>query len=134
MELSQPPYQILGEDGSCPDTHRDLLSDDEVVKALDRMVLNRILDRRLLMLQRQGRLGFWMTSRGEEATILGAAASLEADDPIFLSYRELGCLLWRRHPPRADLQPAHRQQPRIGCHGRQMPVHYCFPGVRRSPR
>ncbi len=120
-----PPFSILNEDGSCEDAYRALLTDDEVRHALDAMILNRILDRRLLMLQRQGRLGFWMTSRGEEATILGAAASLEAEDPIFLSYRELGCLLWRRIPlPMIFNQLIGNS--RDLCLGRQMPVHYCY--------
>ncbi len=122
---SAAPIQILGEDGSCADEHRGLLSDEQVVQALEAMVLNRILDRRLLMLQRQGRLGFWMTSRGEEATILGAAVALEPEDPIFLSYRELGCLLWRQIP----LAMIFNQligNGRDVCLGRQMPVHYCY--------
>ena len=58
------------------------------------------MDRRFLMLQRQGRLGFYMTSTGEEATTIGAAYCLRQDDPIFLSYRELGSLLWRGVPCR----------------------------------
>ena len=117
--------QVLREDGSCAEEHRALLSDDEVVRALDAMVLNRVLDRRLLMLQRQGRLGFWMTSRGEEATILGAAACLDDADPIFLSYRELGCLLWRRIPLPLIFNQLIGNS-RDLCLGRQMPVHYCY--------
>ncbi len=119
------PYQIMGEDGSCAEEHRALLDDAAIRHALESLVLNRILDRRLLMLQRQGRLGFWMTSRGEEATILGAAAALAPDDPIFLSYRELGCLLWREIPlPLIFNQLIGNSQDL--CLGRQMPVHYCY--------
>ncbi|MAE95969.1 MAG: 3-methyl-2-oxobutanoate dehydrogenase [Deltaproteobacteria bacterium] len=125
MDVTQPPFQILGEDGSCPDSHRGLLSDDQIEKTLDAMVLNRILDRRLLMLQRQGRLGFWMTSHGEEATIFGVAASLEPEDPIFLSYRELGCLLWREIPLPLIFNQLIGNS-RDLCLGRQMPIHYCY--------
>lgn len=126
MTVTQaPPFQVLGEDGSCSEAHRGLLSDDELVQSLEAMVLNRILDRRLLMLQRQGRLGFWMTSHGEEATILAAAVSLQPEDPIFLSYRELGCLLWRRVPLTMIFNQLIGNNQDL-CLGRQMPVHYCY--------
>src|SRR5512134_928358 len=70
------PFSILNEDGSSAAEYAHAISDEDLGAVLDLFVLNRILDRRLLMLQRQGRLGFWMTSRGEEATILGAAMAL----------------------------------------------------------
>jgi 2-oxoisovalerate dehydrogenase E1 component alpha subunit len=124
-ESEQVPFAILGEDGSCPDAWLDLVDDEHLLRALEQMVLNRVLDRRFLMLQRQGRLGFYMTSTGEEATTIGAAACLRDGDPIFLTYRELGSLLWRGVP----LEPILNQL--IGNNqdltlGRQMPIHFCF--------
>ena len=119
------PFSILNEDGSCAAEHAGLVSDEDLAAVLDLIVLNRVLDRRLSMLQRQGRLGFYMTSRGEEATIFAAAMALEPADPIFLSYRELGCLLWRRIPlPLIFNQLIGNSQDL--CLGRQMPVHYCY--------
>jgi len=119
------PFSLLNEDGSCAPEFRSLIADEDVAAVLDLLVLNRILDRRLQMLQRQGRLGFYMTSRGEEATIFGVAMALELADPIFLSYRELGCLLWRRVPlPLLFNQLIGNSQDL--CLGRQMPVHYCY--------
>jgi pyruvate dehydrogenase E1 component alpha subunit len=119
------PFSILNEDGSCDDAYRAVLSDDELAQVLDVMTLNRVLDRRLIMLQRQGRLGFYMTSRGEEATILGATMCLGPLDPIFMSYRELGCLLWRRVPLALVFNQLIGNS-RDLCLGRQMPVHYTF--------
>jgi 2-oxoisovalerate dehydrogenase E1 component alpha subunit len=120
-----PPFSILNEDGSCAPEHAALVSDEDLAAALDLLALNRVLDRRLLMLQRQGRLGFYMTSRGEEATIFGVAMSLALEDPIFMSYREMGCLLWRRVPlPLVFNQLIGNSQDL--CLGRQMPVHYCY--------
>ncbi len=119
------PFSILNEDGSCAPEFERLISDDELAAALDAFVLNRVLDRRLSMLQRQGRLGFYMTSRGEEATILGVAMTLRPDDPIFLSYRELGCLLWRKIPLALLFNQLIGNSQDL-CHGRQMPVHYCY--------
>lgn len=120
-----PPFGILNDDGSCAGEHEALVSDEDLERVLDTMVLNRVLDRRLQMLQRQGRLGFYMTSRGEEATILGAAFCLENRDPIFLSYRELGCLLWRRVPLTLVFDQLIGNSHDL-CLGRQMPVHYAF--------
>lgn len=73
--------------------------------------------------QRQGRISFYMTSFGEEATHIGAASALKPTDTIFAQYRETGTLLWRGFT--LD-QIAHQC---FGTHedlgkGRQMPVHY----------
>jgi 2-oxoisovalerate dehydrogenase E1 component alpha subunit len=83
------------------------------------------MDRRFLALQRQGRLGFYMTSTGEEATTIGAACCLEPEDPIFLTYRELGSLLWRGVPLPLILNQLIGNSQDLSL-GRQMPVHYCY--------
>jgi TPP-dependent pyruvate/acetoin dehydrogenase alpha subunit len=123
--VSQPPFAILFEDGSCPEEFVELVDDDALLRALDTMILNRVCDARFLTLQRQGRLGFYMTSTGEEATTIGAALCLNPDDPIFLSYRELGSVLWRG-VPLAQILNQYIGNAADLCRGRQMPVHYCF--------
>lgn len=40
--------------------------------------------------QRQGRISFYMTSFGEEATLIGSAAALEPNDLAYAQYREQG--------------------------------------------
>ena len=57
------------------------------------MLLSRRLDERLMALQRQGRIGFHVGHRGEEAAILGAAAALRPQDWLVPCYREFGALL-----------------------------------------
>ncbi|NQU48206.1 MAG: hypothetical protein HQ519_06130 [Planctomycetes bacterium] len=47
------------------------------------MLTTRILDDRLLKLQRQGRIGFVGLATGQEAAIHGMAAAFGADDWIF---------------------------------------------------
>ena len=44
-------------------------------------------------LMNAGRISFYMTSFGEEATHFGTAAALDMDDMIFGQYRETG-VLW----------------------------------------
>ena len=38
--------------------------------------------------QRQARFSFYMTSAGEEATVVGASAALEDTDVVYGQYRE----------------------------------------------
>jgi 2-oxoisovalerate dehydrogenase E1 component alpha subunit len=62
------------------------------------MVLARAFDDRLVDLQREGIITQHASARGEEATILGAVASMGDDDWIFPSSREFAAALWRGMP------------------------------------
>ncbi len=62
------------------------------------MVLNRQLDERMVAMQRQGRIGFYIGSFGEEAAILGSARAMARSDWIFPCYREHGAALLRGMP------------------------------------
>ncbi len=116
---------MLNVDGSCPEAFQDLIPDGDLLAILRVILLNRVMDRRLMTLQRQGRLGFYMTSTGEEAVTVGTAYALRADDPIFLTYRELGSLLWRKVPLNAIMNQLIGNAEDLS-KGRQMPIHYCF--------
>jgi 2-oxoisovalerate dehydrogenase E1 component alpha subunit len=52
----------------------------------------------MVTLQRQGRIGFYIGSIGEEATVFGTAAGVEETDWIFPCYREHGAALLRGMP------------------------------------
>lgn len=123
--MSDDALSILNDDGSCPEEYLDLVSDADLSRILELMIFNRALDRRTTMLQRQGRLGFAMTSFGEEAVTIGAPYCTRATDPIFLQYRELGALLWRGVDLRLILDQLLGNAGDLS-KGRQMPVHYCF--------
>jgi 2-oxoisovalerate dehydrogenase E1 component alpha subunit len=62
------------------------------------MVLGRALDERMITLQRQGRIGFYIGSIGEEAAVFGAAAAMQRADWLFPCYREHGAALLRGMP------------------------------------
>ena len=87
------------------------------------MLLVRFLDERLLKLQRQGRLGFYLTATGEEATHVGPAWALRPGDWIYSSYREIGAAFYRGYPLRTFLCQlfGNAEDP---VKGRQMPVHH----------
>ncbi|VDN44992.1 unnamed protein product [Gongylonema pulchrum] len=65
------------------------------MKMYQNMVLIDQMDKILYDSQRQGRISFYMTSSGEEASHIGSAAALQDDDLVYAQYREVGVLLWR---------------------------------------
>ena len=69
---------------------------DELLLRLYRyMVLGRRFDERLLALQRQGRIGTFPPTSGQEAAHLGAVAALREDDWMVPAFRETAAEIWR---------------------------------------
>ena len=69
---------------------------DDDLRALHRHMLKmRLLDQRMLSLQRQGRIGFYGMATGQEASVTGSAYPLKASDWVFHALRETGVCLWR---------------------------------------
>jgi 2-oxoisovalerate dehydrogenase E1 component alpha subunit len=94
-----PLHRIVAEDGRLvgePDAVT--LTDVEVLGLYRWMVLERALDERMVTLQRQGRIGFYIGSIGEEAAVFGAAAAMDPRDWLFPCYREHGAALLRGMP------------------------------------
>lgn len=91
------------------------------------MVRTRAFDRQMVLLQRQGKIGFTIQCEGEEACHAGAAASFIKDkDWMFPSYRQQGIALSLGV---SMLEMAHQMfgnSKDIGSRGRQMPVHFSF--------
>lgn len=89
---------VLGPDGRADPALDPRLETQLVVRMYEAMLRTRLLDDRMLGLQRQGRVSFHVGCRGEEAAIIASAAALRDHDWIFPCYRELGALLWRGFP------------------------------------
>ena len=96
-ERAFPLERVLRDDGTA-DPAEVSLPDAELLRLYRLMVLNRTLDERMVGMQRQGRIGFYIGSIGEEATVLGTAAAMEPQDWLFPSYREHGAALLRGMP------------------------------------
>lgn len=96
--MSTEMLQILREDGSVSENLEPKLSDEILLKMFRMMSLVRVMDTRMLAMQRQGRIGFYVPSFGQEAAQVGSAAALEKVDWIFPAYREPGSALWRGYP------------------------------------
>ena len=71
------------------------IPDDVVIKALKTMIKTRLVDERMIILQRQGTITFAMSSLGEEACAVGSAAALDMGDWMYPQYREAGIMFWR---------------------------------------
>ncbi len=114
--------QVIRDDGSLDPALDPGLSIDRVVALYKAMVRARVIDERLLKLQRQGRLAFHVGAVGEEAAIIGSAAALRDCDWIVPCYREVGALLWRGYPLQkyVDHMFGNAGDP---ARGRQMPDH-----------
>ena len=77
--------QILDEDGNV--VNEDLvpdLTDEQLVELMERMVWTRILDQRSISLNRQGRLGFYAPTAGQEASQLASQYALEKKTSSYL--------------------------------------------------
>jgi 2-oxoisovalerate dehydrogenase E1 component alpha subunit len=102
------------------------LAPKKILELYRLMLLNRRIDERMIKLQRQGRIAFYVGSIGEEAATIGSAAALEKTDWIVPAYRELGAALLRGY----TLQELCNQlfgNSQDTFKGRQMPSHYSLP-------
>jgi 2-oxoisovalerate dehydrogenase E1 component alpha subunit len=122
-----PLLRTVDEDGELlVDGPAVTLPNAEVLRLYRWMVLNRALDERMITLQRQGRIGFYIGSIGEEATVIGTAAAMEDRDWIFPCYREHGAALLRGLTLRSFMCDLFRNAGDDTGKGRQMPCHETF--------
>ncbi len=100
-----------------------LPSDDKLLEIYRAMLTTRILDQRMLKLQRQGRVGFVGLATGQEAAIHGSAAAFGPDDWFFSALREGGVTIQRGMSIRDYI--AHMfGNDEDSAKGRQMPNHF----------
>ncbi len=94
------------------------------------MLFGRVLDTRMLALQRQGRVAFYGPATGQEATTVGAALAMTPEDWVFPGLREqlvallrgLNLTLYLHHLFGNDLDTARGRQ--MPCHPSAREVHY----------
>jgi 2-oxoisovalerate dehydrogenase E1 component alpha subunit len=87
------------------------------------MITLNALDIIMFDAQRQGRISFYMTNYGEEATHFGPSAALSLSDVIFGQYREAGVFMYRGFTLDEFMNQCYSNDLDYG-KGRQMPVHY----------
>lgn len=123
-----PAFRVLDGEGrvldgaAVPEIDRDFGR-----RLYEKMMLLPALDNLLYNVQRQGKISFYMTSHGEEASIIGSAAALDAADEVLGQYREVGVLLWRGFTLDAVMSQCLGNSEDACTKGRQMPVHFGSP-------
>lgn len=115
-------FQVLRDDGSA-DPGRDPFLDDSLLLAMfEQMLRIRRIDERMLAKQRQGKIGFYGTNTGQEATPIATAFALEPRDWVFPALRESAIMLCRGFSLTSWLAQVYGNAADVQ-KGRQMPSH-----------
>lgn len=89
---------ILDEKGNADAALVPSLTDGELKRMYEILVLARTFDQRALNLQREGRLGTYPSILGQEASQIGSAFAAEKTDWLFTSFRENGVYVATGYP------------------------------------
>ena len=90
--------QILDKDGNVDKELEPKIDEKRLLEAYRVMLLTRTADEKSIRMQRQGRLGAYPPSKGQEASQVGPAMALTNEDWMVWAFRELGALLMRGAP------------------------------------
>ncbi len=88
-------FGILAEDGSFDPANTTRFDKALSLKLYQGMLFTRLMDKQFMALQRQGTLGFYAETLGQEAASIGSAAALETQDWLVPALREHGAGLYR---------------------------------------
>jgi pyruvate dehydrogenase E1 component alpha subunit/2-oxoisovalerate dehydrogenase E1 component alpha subunit len=89
------------------------------------MLQVRVLDSRMLNLQRQGRIGFYGQCTGQEAAIIGSAAAVQPGDWVVPALREAGVASYLGYPLTRLVAQLYGKSSEVS-QGRQMPCHHSW--------
>ena len=115
--------RVLRDDGSTFPRTDPLIPASMLLRAYREMHRLRLLDERMVALQRQGRVGFYGACTGQEAVPIATALALEPHDWVFPALREQGVMLVRGFPLTQFIAQIFGNAGDI-LKGRQMPSHH----------
>ncbi len=121
--LAEELVRVLDDDHRARGPWDPKIEPGELQVALRWVMLTRIFDERMLQIQRQGRISFYIQSLGEEAISIGQGMALRPTDMCFPHYRNQGLYLFRGLKL-VDLMCQCLSNTRDMCKGRQMPIMY----------
>lgn len=85
----------LDELGNLSSSCSHTIPEEILLRGYKTLICNRLVDARMITLQRQGTITFATSSRGEEAAVIASTAVLDMEDWIYPQYRESGVMFWR---------------------------------------
>jgi 2-oxoisovalerate dehydrogenase E1 component alpha subunit len=122
--LTIPTLSVLQADGTLIKGAKGPKISQKLAQKIYRdMVYTRTLDERMVSAQRQGRLSFYITCTGEEASVAGTIAAFNDDDMVMGQYREHLALRFRGFTTEQFMSQLFSNIDDLG-KGRQMPAHY----------
>lgn len=89
-----PMIQVLDKDGKV--VEEDLapdLSDEQLIKLMEKMVFTRCLYEETMTFSKQGRLGFYAPTLGQEASKMASAMVIDKEDWLYGAYRDIPQLI-----------------------------------------
>ncbi|MFQ3256882.1 MAG: 2-oxoisovalerate dehydrogenase E1 component alpha subunit, partial [Porticoccaceae bacterium] len=123
-DLTIPTLTILDADGKLrKNAHEPAIDKATAFKIYENMAYIRVLDERMVAAQRQGRLSFYLTCTGEEASVVGSIAGFKSHDMVMSQYREQAALRYRGFSSEQFMNQLLSNDLDLG-KGRQMPIHY----------
>ena len=122
-DLSSQLVQVLDDEHRAQGPWIPDIDAAELQIALRWMLLNRVFDDRMVQIQRQGRISFYMQAAGEEAVSIAQGMALRPGDMCFPSYRNQGLYLYRG-VSLVDMMCQCLSNTRDMCKGRQLPILY----------
>lgn len=123
--MSGKLLQVMAEDGSVESALEPKLSEGQLKELYKYMLMVRLMDERGMLLQRQGRLGFYISAEGQEAVHVGAGYAMEQDDWYYPHYRDPGVALMRGVTFKEIFHQLYGNA-EDSLQGRQMPNHFSW--------
>lgn len=115
--------RVILDDGSSDPATDPALDETTLHRIYREMRRLRLLDEKMLIVQRQGRIGFYGEVKGQEATPIAAGFALDPEDRVFPGLRE-GAVMLVRGFPLATYVAQCWGNARDVQKGRQMPSHF----------
>jgi pyruvate dehydrogenase E1 component alpha subunit/2-oxoisovalerate dehydrogenase E1 component alpha subunit len=116
-------HRVLRDDGTADPATDPKIPADVLVRAYREIRRLRLIDARMLLLQRQGRVGFYGAAQGQEATPIATGLAVAPADWVFPALREQSVMLVRGFPLEKFVAQVFGNSGDV-LKGRQMPSHH----------
>jgi pyruvate dehydrogenase E1 component alpha subunit len=123
-------FTVLREDGSADPATDPKIAAEILASAYRHMRRLRALDARMILLQRQGRVGFYGACTGQEAVPIATGLVLEKEDWVYPALREQSVMLVRGFPLKEFVAQVFGNSGDVQ-KGRQMPSHQAGKAVHQ---